>query len=113
MQTELIQTKANEFDIPLGSRPIIDGVGEMDQERFTFNKIGIIPLGIYDEPGMKETTAFLICAYIKKEGLIVASIPFFYRYGSLREHSLSIFKFKADSTLTAFQIWINQIIKSF
>lgn len=113
MEPSLLKNTTQEFEIPLDSRPIIDGVGEMNIEAFSFTNVGIQPLGIYDETGISETTAYLIITYIKKKGCILATIPVFYRYGYLREASFSIFKFKEDSKLTAFKEFLTNLLKTF
>jgi hypothetical protein len=110
---ELIPSAPIELDIPEISRPQIDGIGEMVPELYTFNKVGIYPMGIYDESLLKETTCHLFVAYIKREGLIMATIPFWYRYGSFREHSKSLFKFKNDAALTKFKAYVADLITKF
>lgn len=113
MNTESIANLYNEMEIPLDSRPLVDGIGEMDQDRYTFNRLSVIPLGVYDESMMKETTALLIIAAIKKDGLLLATIPFFFRYGSLRIHSKSLFQFKNDANYQKFIVWLTNIVKTF
>ncbi len=116
--SKLIENVTQSFDIPEDSRPTIAGLGNIDPLLIAFTNLIIEPLGVFDEAGM-ETTAFLMAATLKKNGVVLASIPFFYRYGNIRIASFSLFNFTddtsigAESKLLKFKEFIMRIIKTF
>ena len=60
----------------------------------------------------KEGVLPLMTACIKKDGLTLCTIPFYYRDGIFKTHSSSLFSFVDDASLTSFQDYVKFTLKN-
>jgi hypothetical protein len=110
MEIPSYQPLIKNIELPQIYAPKLNGVGDPNMSPIYFNSCSYLLAKTATESGL-EGVLPLMTASIKKDGLIICTIPFYYKGGVFKIHSNSLFSFVMDESLTAFQEYIKKHLR--